>query len=324
MEHETDISRLVQGNKSEDSGQALKEWQGLFVKSIDPDKRQIEAFASTPAIDRSDEIVLPETFRDTLKEYMKNPVVLACHQSRSDSGRSMVVGHVVKARLDKRGLHVTVEFADTELGREYFELYSGKHQRAFSIGFKAIKGRDENRDGKRVWIHEEVKLYEISCVPVPANPECLSKSGQRKAAFVQGKKEEKDLAWALDEAGITRKEFERDCDDFWQVILGMVDDTDISDDNINLHSELESELESEFTGARQEFKRAFGGLYSFERYWKYINSPYRKSNKYRADERELFEIIEEKGLESGVAWSRKKIAPIVSDSDNEILNLINR
>lgn len=320
MENETDIMSLVQGNKSEDSGQVRKEWQGLFVKSVDPDKMQIEAIASTPTIDRGDDIVLPEAFKDTLKEYMKNPVVLAAHQHASDSGRSMVVGHVVKAKVDKRGLHITVEFADTELGREYFELYSGKHQRAFSIGFRSIKWRDESRDGKRVHIHEEVELYEISVCPVPMNPECLSKHRQQKAAFVQDKKEEKDLAWALADSGISREEFEKDCDDFWQAILEMVDDIDIPGDNIKLHSE----LESEFAGARQEFKRAFGGLYSFERYWEYINSPQRKSCKYRADERELFEIIESNGLEAGIAWSRKKIAPIVSDSDNEIMNLVKR
>jgi HK97 family phage prohead protease len=181
-------------------------YSGLFVKSIDTEKRQITAYASTGTLDRYGDIVEPEAFRETMPQYMKNPVVLSAHQHKLDEGHSPVVGNVIKWWIDKIGLGIIVEFArGTKLADEYWLLYSQKIQRALSIGFSILESHNDDKDGSRINIITKVELYEISCVAVPANPDALSKSRQRKNDFVLGKR--------LQQAGI-KLPSEKECEEF--------------------------------------------------------------------------------------------------------------
>jgi len=79
---------------------------------------------------------------------MKNPVILAGHSHRLGDGRSRVVGSVVGYKFQGKDFVITVQFADTELGREYWELYKNKHQRAFSMGFGRRNSKREDRAPK--------------------------------------------------------------------------------------------------------------------------------------------------------------------------------
>jgi len=161
----------------------------LYVKSIDADKRQITALASDGSLDRHGDIVLPSAFKKTMPEYMKNPVILACHLHQTDSGHSPVVGNVVSWSIDKKGLWVVIQFAKgTALAEEYWNLYSQKVQRALSVSFRVLESHFESIEGRQVDVITELELYEISCVPIPANRNALSKSKQRKQAFVASKK----------------------------------------------------------------------------------------------------------------------------------------
>jgi HK97 family phage prohead protease len=195
------------------AGADFREIGGLFVKSIDQAKRQITALASTPDLDRHDEIVLPEAFRELLPVYMKNPVVITSHQHRLETGHSSVVGSVVRAWIDSAGLWIVVEFAETVLGEEYWQLYSTKKQRAFSIGYIPIESRYEKRDDKTVLVTTKLELLEISCVPVPANRDALSKSKQQKADFVDEKK-------LLAELRKEDPDFDAKAQEFAEMILG--------------------------------------------------------------------------------------------------------
>ncbi|MBN2375720.1 MAG: HK97 family phage prohead protease [Sedimentisphaerales bacterium] len=194
MGKDAKIIDLVNGKQGRGDGSQEKFFTGIEVKSVDVEKRQITGLASTGALDRTGEIVLPSAFKKTLPEFMKNPVVLAAHLSELPGGHSPVVGKVVKAWIDSKGLNITVEFAKTELGEEYWILYSQKTQRAFSIGFRVLQSHDDYIEGKRVEIITEVELYEISCVAIPANQEALVKSKQAKADFVAGKKNDRIAA----------------------------------------------------------------------------------------------------------------------------------
>ncbi len=188
---DVDLVSLVKGSPGyEAGGPATKQWQGLFVKSIDQEMRQITAIASTGEKDRDGEIILPSAFKKCLPGYMKNPVILAGHQHKLADGRSPVVGKTVKAWIDKQGLHVVIDFAKTDLAQEYWELYRDKFQRALSVGFRAIKWGSEMIDGRQVPVCKEVdELYEISCVAVGANRDALSRSAKRKRDFVADKRE---------------------------------------------------------------------------------------------------------------------------------------
>jgi HK97 family phage prohead protease len=166
----------------------FRELPSLFVKSIDEANRQIEAVVSTGDIDRDEEIILPEAFKETLSIYLTNGVVISSHQHRLETGHSSVIGRTVKAWIDAKGLHVIIEFAETDLGNEFWYLYKNKYQRAFSIGFIPLEWRDE-RDEQRgvIRTYTKVELLEISCVAVPSNRAALSRSKQRKADFVAAK-----------------------------------------------------------------------------------------------------------------------------------------
>ncbi len=189
---DVDLISLVKGvPRYEAGGPAAKQWQGLFVKSVDQEKRQITAVAPTGEKDRDGQIILPSAFKKCLPGYMKNPVILAGHQHKLADGRSPVVGRTIKAWIDKQGLHVIIEFTKTDLAQEYWELYRDKFQRALSVGFRATKWEQELIDGKRVPVCREVDdLYEISCVPVGSNRESLSRSAKRKREFVANKRAE--------------------------------------------------------------------------------------------------------------------------------------
>jgi hypothetical protein len=81
-----------------------------------------------------------------------------------------------------------------------------KFQRAFSVGFIPLEWKDGTSDGgQRVRTYTKVELLEISCVPVPANRNALSKSRQRKANFVADK--------------IAQRQLEKDSEEFAEIFL---------------------------------------------------------------------------------------------------------
>jgi HK97 family phage prohead protease len=189
MDYDKDVNVGI----DHEPGMTRKDFSAFNVKSIDEKNRRITAIASTRSVDRHNEIVEPEAFRAAMKEYMRNPVVLATHQHLLGDGGSSVVANVVDYKIRKSGLEVVVEFhCKTKLGREYWELYRGKHQRAFSIGFVPIKWDRQDHEGDRVLVHREIELIEISCVAVGANRDALSKQKQRRRDFVNHKKQGSD------------------------------------------------------------------------------------------------------------------------------------
>ena len=143
---------------------------------------ELEAIASNGRLDRSGESIDPGAWEQDLPDFLANPVILATHQQRLDNGHSPVIGSVKSIQAGKGGLVFVMKFAGTDLGRQYEQLYREGHMRAFSVGFIPVSGRMEDlpdAGGKgrvKVWVHTRCKLLEISCVPVPANPDALAKA----------------------------------------------------------------------------------------------------------------------------------------------------
>ncbi|HUS48486.1 MAG TPA: HK97 family phage prohead protease [Phycisphaerae bacterium] len=163
----------------------------------------LEAVASTGDEDRQGEIIEPGAWGKGLDAYRRNPVILAAHQHRLTTGNSPVIGSAVKIEPAGEALVFHMKFADTQLGREYAALYRDRHMRAFSVGFMSSNGewRDSASPGgktKRVWVHTEVELLEISAVAVPANPEALARMRQLAATAAAAPADEPDAAEAVD------------------------------------------------------------------------------------------------------------------------------
>lgn len=219
---DVDFASIVQGRakgkddyrgRIEKAGPDFRESQALFVKSIDLDKRQITCLASTGDVDRDNEIIEPDAYRELLPIYLKNPIVLASHLHQLQTGSSSVLGNVVKAWIDQQGFWVVIEFVKgTALADEYWLLYSQKKQRALSVGFIPIESEYEERNGKRILVHTKVELLEISCVPVGSNREALSRSKQRKMDFISEKK-------ILAEICRGNSDFDKECEEFAEALL---------------------------------------------------------------------------------------------------------
>ncbi len=204
-------------------GGESKEFSAVFtssIKSIDVEKRQVRVLASDATIDRDGERILPTAFKNHLETYRKNPVILACHQHRLQDGSSPVVGRCVRVWIDKKCLWSIIEFAETALGEEYWQLYSRGFMKAVSVGFNPLQWSDEIEDGRRIRICEEAELLEISCVPVPSNPNALVKGSKRgKAQFVGAKSEEK----ILDQVRQENPNFDAECKEFADCLMGVCD-----------------------------------------------------------------------------------------------------
>jgi phage head maturation protease len=161
----------------------------LEVKAAD-DGDGFEAVATTDALDRDQEVVLP--LGCMYDNFMKNPVMLNIHDYRREA-----IGRVNSIEADKKQLRIKFEFADTEEGRKLNYLYKAGFQKAFSIGFYPRKWTDidtenppksvevELPDGKKQRVDlskyshtprrvfNQWELLEVSPVPVPSNPEAL-------------------------------------------------------------------------------------------------------------------------------------------------------
>ena len=126
---------------------------------------KIKGYASTPDVDRYDDIVHPKAFKDAIEGYMKNPVVLLGHDANK------VIGQVVDYSIDGKGLEVTAVLTNDI--DNCFKNIVDKNLRGFSIGFicKAWGYKDEG--SKQIREITALDLIEISVVSTPANPSAL-------------------------------------------------------------------------------------------------------------------------------------------------------
>jgi len=316
------LAELIDKNNARRKSGDLLDKRAVEVKSIDKENHRIDAIVSTASQDRDGDIILPSAFKKSLAGYLKNPVILSCHQHKLDDGRSPVVGTCVDARIDKNALHVTIEFeTETDLGREYWTLYANKRMRAFSVGFVPVKWKDEGRSR----IYTEVELLEISCVPVPSNRDALSKSAKKKNWLKAKKnertkrKDEKILNEILSEPDDNKTaEFAEMllCDDqSFEKAVGYekTRSPQISADN---NQTIKSELRQKFASERD----AFGDKKLYERYLKfkeYRFNGYSVKGCFSALEIKLFDNIMENGIDAGL----KQLAP---DQSNPLLEIVAR
>lgn len=126
---------------------------------------RVTGLASDYDLDRDNETIKPGAYRRTLAHFRKNPVMLADHTNNT---RSMV-GSYTKIREADDGLHVegTLSNAPDEFTTRIRFLVAENHLKAFSVG--GIM-RYCPTDYSCI---EEVDLFEISIVPIPANPRTL-------------------------------------------------------------------------------------------------------------------------------------------------------
>ena len=152
-------------------------------KAIDSENHRILFEISNNAVDRHGEIVEVNAVKNAIPGFSRNPVCPASHLSRTENGRSPVVGNWLTDtyKAFKNHSEMVLEFeVDVVLGQEHWILYSRKRQRAVSIGFIIRNGHQETKSGNSVFVITEIELLEISCVVLGANLGSLSKIKEMK------------------------------------------------------------------------------------------------------------------------------------------------
>ncbi|HUU31491.1 MAG TPA: HK97 family phage prohead protease, partial [Phycisphaerae bacterium] len=159
------------------------------VRAIDPVQRRATFVAATQngvqAWDYDDWGPITEYLIVSgadLSRYVRNPVILDTH-NRDEA--SAVVGNAA-IRVEGTDLVAEVKFADTQRALDVWKLVEGGYLRALSVGFVQTEsqklGEGETADVAGVTFVGPARLvtswelYEISVVPVPADPDALRRA----------------------------------------------------------------------------------------------------------------------------------------------------
>lgn len=164
LKRSTDVTKVSEYAPDVTFHAELKSEEG-----VDTGDLFISGYASTSDIDRVDDIVEPSAFKKTLKDFMKNPVLLLNH-GMSAAGR-IPVGKVVEADIRPKGLFVKALISKTEIAlRE--KIKEGLYK-AFSFGFKIMNSDVIKKTGKSLRKITDLELFEVSVVSIPANRRAL-------------------------------------------------------------------------------------------------------------------------------------------------------
>lgn len=150
--------------------------------SLDEKNRSVRVIASSEAIDSYDEIVAQKW---DLGRYEKNSPVLYGHNKSGFLGMggspedTLPIGFADDVKMVDGKLEATLKFVDEKANPMAERVWQGFLQgslRAVSVGFYPREVREEKRGKKDIVILDDNELFEISVVPMGANPEAVALS----------------------------------------------------------------------------------------------------------------------------------------------------
>ena len=133
----------------------------ITKESSTGDSLTIVGMANTTSKDRASDVILAEawTTSNALKNYMKNPIVLAFHD------HSKPIGKMLSVRPVATGLEVEAEIS--KAAGPIYDLIKEGVLRTFSVGFRCLDAEwDDTTD---TYVIKDVELHEVSVVSVPCN-----------------------------------------------------------------------------------------------------------------------------------------------------------
>jgi len=139
------------------------QYQFPLMKSAEStnDNWLIEGIATTEHLDRENDIILRDAVRKALDEYLANPILRYMHKEP--------IGRVLEARYNEDGLYVKAEVIKNQRNADIWALIENGVLRSFSVMGKIKKASLSKMGGKTVRKIEDIDLYEISIVDIPAN-----------------------------------------------------------------------------------------------------------------------------------------------------------
>lgn len=155
-------------------GDRIIDYQNVTIKGY------LSTFKSTTEADRDGDYVEPGAFKEAIKQFMQNPVMLVNHQNSVQS----LAGSFTVVREDAKGLYVEgiLSNSPSDMMKDTRAKVAEGHLRTLSMG-----GRFYYKDdGRGIF---KVQLYEGSLTPIPANPDaifstrCLTEEESKQVQF---------------------------------------------------------------------------------------------------------------------------------------------
>ena len=181
----------------------MKHFKDFDVQYKDEGTGSIEGYASTwiRKADSWGDVVAKGAFTKTLKERWNGGKGIPFLWSHKMDDLKAFIG-TAAADEDDKGLHFIATFDDTEEAQKVRQLYKDGRLRKFSFAYDVLKsGMVTLEDGSKANELQELDLFEISAVTVPANDDASVvdvKSGRRNSKADEDKL--KNVVTLLDEA----------------------------------------------------------------------------------------------------------------------------
>jgi HK97 family phage prohead protease len=156
---------------------AVKDPDGNLVDYRDVRiKGYLSTFKETTESDRDGDYVERGAFKETLKRFKRNPVLLIDHQNNAES----IAGSFEKVEEDDRGLYIEAVLSNSqsERMRDVRSKVAEGHLKALSMGGLF----HYKEDGRGIF---KVDLWEGSLVAVPANQDALFSTRELTEAEVK-------------------------------------------------------------------------------------------------------------------------------------------
>lgn len=174
---------------------------------------EIEGYANTASVDRVRDSVLPSAWENGIKEYLKNPVLLAFHD------HSEPVGKMVDYKIDTRGLWIKGRISPA--AEKIYKLVKDKVISAFSVSFMVKDAEYDHLSD--IFVVKELELIEISIVSVGMNRDSLfdlSKSFNNSDELYKYK-----MAFAKEENNNVKEEIEMTSEELQKLLAETAEKT---------------------------------------------------------------------------------------------------
>lgn len=136
-----------------------KNYTATDCKAIDEEQRIVDHAISDDAEDRDGDDIALDAWDTT--NYLRNPVVCESHSTQP------AIGKCIAIYTQGNQLRAKTQFAPTDRGKMYYELYKGGYMNAFSVSFIPSEMKPKSNHGMHI---SKAELLEYSCVVIPANP----------------------------------------------------------------------------------------------------------------------------------------------------------
>lgn len=177
----------------------------LEKKGLDPEARTFKGYAAvTGNLDDGKDIIDRGAFKKTLQEQGHRVKVFYIHDFWEPIGKPLDLQEVPRSRLPKAlqeewpdatgGLYVHGYISETNRGNDALTLMRDKVLDELSIGYEVVKAEEleDGPDGEMVRHLKEIKLMDVSPVPLAMNPAAIVTDVKDLVAAFAAKE---DAAW---------------------------------------------------------------------------------------------------------------------------------